>query len=240
MATSTQPRQHVSDGGWAKKRGKRQKTWSTRKRGSNRDVRVLAEPWAGRRSLQRLRMKELLRTLQDANVRPIAPKSAREAHGNDECVLVDVRPWEEYRGGWAQGAHNVPLFRRIQGWEPDKVARRAAFLAFGVLQGTEENPQFLEQAKVAIQSTMEESTADCTEKEVVLMCLGGTWPRFDATMDTSAKNGKITRSLQAAYTLVEAGFKRVRVMEGGLRAWYEAGLDMECEEAWSDEWNIES
>lgn len=200
----------------------------------------MAEAWAGQRSLQLLRMKELMQTLENARVRPIAAKNAREAHGNGNCVLLDVRPWEEYRGGWAQGAHNVPLFRRIQGWEADKVARRAAFLAFGVLQGTEENPQFLKQAEEAILNTERESAANTMEKEVVLMCLGGTWPRLDATMDTAVKNGKITRSLQAAYTLVEAGYKRVRVLDGGVRAWYEAGLDMECEEAWSNEWNIES
>uniref|UniRef100_A0A7S3UD24 Rhodanese domain-containing protein n=1 Tax=Picocystis salinarum TaxID=88271 RepID=A0A7S3UD24_9CHLO len=240
MATSTQTTHHVLHGGWTKKREKRQATWSARKRTSSRNVKVMVEAWAGQKSLQRLRMKELMQTLEDARVRPIAPMNAREAHGNDRCVLVDVRPWEEYRGGWAQGAHNVPLFRRIQGWEPDKVARRAAFLAFGVLQGTEENPEFLKQAEEAIQNTEGISTVNNTEKEVVLMCLGGTWPRLDATMDTSVKNGKITRSLQAAYTLVEAGFERVRVLDGGVRAWYEAGLDMECEEAWSDEWNIES
>lgn len=240
MATSTPPLQHVLRHGWTRKAWKRSTTKSTKKKECKRNTSAMAEAWAGQRSLQLLRMKELMRTLEDAHVRPIAPVNAREAHENGTCVLVDVRPWEEYRGGWAQGAHNVPLFRRIQGWEPDKVARRAAFLAFGVLQGTEENPHFLKQAEEAIQNTQGQTDLIDMEMEVVLMCLGGTWPRLDATMDTSVRNGKITRSLQAAYTLVEAGFKRVRVLDGGVRAWYEAGLDMECEEAWSDEWNIES
>jgi len=199
----------------------------------------MAEPWAGQKSLQYLRMKELMKALEDAHVRPIAPRSAREGHANGRCVLLDVRPREEYRGGWAQGARNVPLFRRIQGWEPDKVARRAAFLAFGVFQGTEENPEFLEQAKeVVLQEAETGPSDDRSEKELVLMCLGGTWPRTNPGTDPPGRNGKITRSLQAAYTLVEAGFSRVRVMDGGVRAWYEAGLDMECEEAWSDEWDM--
>eukprot|EP00894_Picocystis_sp_ML_P000311 jgi/Pico_ML_1/50828/g1966.t1 len=171
----------------------------------------MAEPWAGQKSLQYLRMKELMKALEDAHVRPIAPRSAREGHANG----------------------------RIQGWEPDKVARRAAFLAFGVFQGTEENPEFLEQAKeVVLQEAETGPSDDRSEKELVLMCLGGTWPRTNPGTDPPGRNGKITRSLQAAYTLVEAGFSRVRVMDGGVRAWYEAGLDMECEEAWSDEWDI--
>lgn len=46
--------------------------------------------------------------------------------------------------GFIGGSVNVPLYQPIDGWSPFNIARRAGYLAFGVLEGTEPNPDFIE------------------------------------------------------------------------------------------------
>jgi len=57
---------------------------------------------------------------------------------------VDVRAEDQWRLGTLPGAtRNVPVFALIRGYSPFKIARRALFALFGVLNGTEYNPLFL-------------------------------------------------------------------------------------------------
>lgn len=42
-----------------------------------------------------------------------------------------------------EGAVNVQVYRLIKEWTAWDIARRAAFAFFGIFQGTEENPEFL-------------------------------------------------------------------------------------------------
>lgn len=189
--------------------------------------------WAGKVGLQKIRFPEIRRALEKANVRPITAERTRLGLERERLYLLDVRPEDEYRGGRACGSYNVPLFRRILGWNASKVARRAAFLAFGVVNGTEENPEFLNSVLDAFDAS------NVMDKEIVVVCGSGSWPWRDDVPTETYDSRKITRSLQAAYTLVEAGITNVRVLDGGVRAWYEAGLDMECDDAWSKEWDIE-
>lgn len=46
--------------------------------------------------------------------------------------------------GFIEDSVNVPLYQPIEGWTPFNIARRAGYLAFGVLEGTEPNPNFME------------------------------------------------------------------------------------------------
>jgi len=41
------------------------------------------------------------------------------------------------------GAINVQIYRLIKEWTAWDIARRAAFLFFGIFSGTEENPEFI-------------------------------------------------------------------------------------------------
>lgn len=61
-------------------------------------------------------------------------------------TLLDVRTEDQYKAGFIAGAVNVPLYRSIKGWEPFKIARRIGYAAFGVFNGTEANPMFLDGA----------------------------------------------------------------------------------------------
>lgn len=45
--------------------------------------------------------------------------------------------------GFIYGAVNIPLYQPIAKWDALSIARRAGFALFGVLNGTEPNPDFL-------------------------------------------------------------------------------------------------
>ncbi len=79
--------------------------------------------------------------------------------------IIDVRPVDQYQSGFIQDSINVPLYQPIEGWDQRQILRRLGFALFGVFNGTEINPNFLEEMAQA---------APDTDKGVVLICnLGG-------------------------------------------------------------------
>jgi rhodanese-related sulfurtransferase len=127
-------------------------------------------------------------------------------------VLIDVRTDDQYQKGFIEGAKSVPLYRMIQGWEPFKIARRVAFAAFGVLKGTEPNPDFLDEvAKVANKDT-----------GIVLCCnVGG-----DLTAPEGGTPAIQSRSLVAAYELLKDGYSPIRILQDGVNGWRASGRDL--------------
>jgi rhodanese-related sulfurtransferase len=67
------------------------------------------------------------------------------------AAVLDIRPEDEFDKGHIPGALNVPFYRPIQGWTPWQAARRVAFAAFGILKGTEVNPNFESEVKELVQ-----------------------------------------------------------------------------------------
>lgn len=61
-------------------------------------------------------------------------------------VYAAVPHGESRLQGFIQGSVNVPLYRPIEGWDAYKVARRVGYALFGVLKGTEPNPNFMQGA----------------------------------------------------------------------------------------------
>ncbi|GMH40204.1 hypothetical protein BSKO_08108 [Bryopsis sp. KO-2023] len=122
-----------------------------------------------------------------------------------DIAVVDVRPLGEWEEEHIPGSINVQLYRQIEGWSAFKIARRMSFAAFGVFDGTEMNEEFLEEV------------ADVASKEdpIILVCgMGGS---LDKT--SYFENGTPTRSLIAAYELVQNGYQDVRVHKGGVKGW---------------------
>ena len=142
---------------------------------------------------------------------PGAPSSSSSSSSGSSggALVLDVRPPDEFRRGHVPGAVNVPLFRPISGLSPRAVARRAVFAFFGVLNGTECNPAFSQEAARALEG----------RKRVVAYCnVGGSFG--------SETNGRGTqsRSMSAAYELIRAGIcgnNRVRIdmLKGGFNEW---------------------
>lgn len=151
-------------------------------------------------------------TLKQNGVSFISPAQA----ARNGTPIVDIRPSNEFSKGRLPGAVNCQFYQPIEGWGPDKIARRVAFTFFGV-PGTEVNPEFLEQVAAAVPKR----SGGC-----LLVCnIGGS---LDPT--GPSKFGRQSRSLTAAYELVQAGFKNVKILEGGYSAWAKEDRDVEMEE----------
>lgn len=79
--------------------------------------------------------------------------------------IIDVRPAGQYEAGFIQGSINVPLYQPIEGWEQRKILRRLGFALFGVFNGTEINPNFMQQ--------LQEAAPDMEAGAVLICNLGG-------------------------------------------------------------------
>lgn len=132
-------------------------------------------------------------------------------------IVVDIRPKKEYEEARVPGAVNVEFFQLIDGWDPVKVARRAVYAFFGILNGTEFNPNFFEEFESAVSGKK--------GKEIILYCnIGGSLDRW-----ANSEFGRQSRSLTAAYELYRAGYKKVSVLDGGMASWIKNGLDYETD-----------
>ncbi|PNH10969.1 Rhodanese-like domain-containing protein 14, chloroplastic [Tetrabaena socialis] len=149
---------------------------------------------------------DMATALRQANVRVVAPQELPWVKEKG-AVLVDIRPAASYSDGHLVGAASVPFYRQIEGWTPWKVARRVGYAMFGIAQGTEPNPDFIAEITGLV--------ADPESTPVVVYCnLGGS---LEQTKND--KNGQQTRSMIAAYELVQRGFKNVQVLKGGYFEW---------------------
>jgi rhodanese-related sulfurtransferase len=169
-------------------------------------------------------MRTRLREAQVAMVSPqeLAPMRARGA------VLVDVRPREDHARRRIPGARSAPIYRLIDGWSPEQFLRRVGFALFGVLQGTEVNPNFLDELRAAVAeaqvaaeaaSSSSPSSSSATTPRVILYCSqGGSIDAVGAAAAAAAagpvgggagggargKRGWQSRSLIGAFAVVEA------------------------------------
>ncbi|KXZ41689.1 hypothetical protein GPECTOR_319g23 [Gonium pectorale] len=147
-------------------------------------------------------------------VRVVAPQELAWLRDKG-AVLLDIRPEESYVQGHLPGALHVSFYQPIAGWTPWQVARRVGYAMFGISQGTEANPNFLEEVS--------ELVSDPASTPVVLYCnLGGS---LEPTK--TDPNGQQTRSMVAAYELAQAGFKALHVLKGGYNDWVANDRDIE-------------
>ena len=131
--------------------------------------------------------------------------------------VIDIRPAGEHASGRIPDSVNVEFFRLINGWDPMKVARRATYAFFGILNGTEFNAGFFEEFEAAVPDK---------RKGAVIYCnIGGT---LEPT--GPSKFGQQSRSLTAAYELTRAGYKSVQVIKGGYAGWKKAEREIEYDE----------
>lgn len=143
-------------------------------------------------------------------MRSIHANEARRLQQVEGYTLLDVRPKADYEEAHPLGAVNVELYRLIQEWTAWDIARRIGFAFFGIFQGTEENPNFLNDvgAKIGKDSPI-----------IVACAMGGTLKSTPSLLE-----GKESRSLIAAYLLVVEGFTKIAHLEGGVQAWFREGL----------------
>ncbi|GAX73407.1 hypothetical protein CEUSTIGMA_g859.t1 [Chlamydomonas eustigma] len=189
----------------------------------------------------------MMLTLQGANVKIISNQELAFARDSGH-IVVDIRPEADFKNGHIAGAVNVPFLQPIQGWSSWQTLRRVGFALFGVLNGTEVNPDF--EAKVSGLYTS-------ASKPVILYCsLGGSfgsvkgsivsnsagedpWPeRGSVGIDSGSNNFNMghlgnnrtiqTRSMMAAYQLLLNGVDKISVLGGGYTGWVNSGRDVDC------------
>lgn len=156
-----------------------------------------------------LRGWEVMATkLKERKVGFMAPQEVVAAQRRGVAV-IDIRPVAEWEQAHIPGAVNVEFMRLISGWDAWQVVRKTAFAFFGISNGTEANPDFVEEvAAVAGRG-----------KPVVLICnLGGS---LDPDYQPS-KDGQQSRSLMAAYELYCSGYSKLSVLKGGMSEWQRA------------------
>ena len=135
-------------------------------------------------------------------------------------VLLDVRPTGQYEEAHPAGAINVPAFRVIEGGKNGMQSfMRFAVMSLNGVTPTEANPDFVEQ--------LENVVAENQGKTFLFICReGGT-----LTPSTTFPFGKVSRSLKAIWRALHNGAKvdsgKMVHVEGGIRAWAQAGFDME-------------
>lgn len=156
--------------------------------------------------------------LRDSKVKMVSVDEVeRMSSGWGSNTVIDVRPVGEYDNGHVPGSTNVEFYRLIEGWDLVKIARRALFAFFGVLNGTEYNDRFLEEFQAAVPDK---------SKRVILVCsIGGT---LEPT--SPSKFGRQSRSLTAAFELINAGWKNISVLDGGFGAWKKADKSIDFNE----------
>jgi len=157
--------------------------------------------------------REVLLTNQ---VRSLSPKEALKLQ-QEGAVILDVRPKYEYDEASPAGAVNAQIYRLIKEWTPWDIARRAGFAFFGVFNGTEENPDFLQEVEAA---GLKKDT------RIIVACGSGGTTKPSQNFPL----GKESRSLIAAFVLCRSGYKKVVHLEGGVNAWVAADLPCEAEE----------
>lgn len=98
-----------------------------------------------------------------------------------------------------------------------KIARRATYAFFGIMNGTEYNPGFFDE--------IEEAVPD-KGKGIIIYCnMGGTIEPVGPS-----EFGQQSRSLTAAYELQRAGYRNVQVLKDGYSGWLKAERDIEYDE----------
>jgi len=161
---------------------------------------------------------KMFRYLTDKKLKSVSPNEAQKLMKRG-WVLIDTRPDNLYETSRAAGSKNASLYQPITGRSPMQVVRYALYKSMDVAP-VESNPNFLEDAQ----------TAMAKARGVIVACSegGDMTPQFP-----SFPNGKTSRSLEAAYEMLESGVGKQPNfvhLEGGLNAWFRAGLPGEGEQ----------
>lgn len=166
-------------------------------------------------------------TLTMKGLKSVSPKEALKMQSQG-WTIVDVRIEGDFDKSHAQGAVNVPFFRFVQGNEFWDNVKKFAMASFA-MKATERDPDY----SGTILSQFKKG------QKIILMCaIGGTlvtgvklrpdkYP--NGIEDPDRSFGRESRSLKAAYELMQAGWgsNNLVFVDGGFQQWRYQGLPME-------------
>jgi len=162
----------------------------------------------------RFKEEETWETMYEAlvatGVSYVTPKDASNKRG---AVMLDVRLEDAQAERRIPRAVSAALYRPIQGKDVFANIRRAAF-AFFAIAGTERNPEWLNQVQAAVKGNK--------GAEIICVCERG----GSLENKPGMKLGFQSRSLKAVYLLRQAGYRNVKVLDGGMYRWAREDLPM--------------
>ncbi|GIL91563.1 hypothetical protein Vretifemale_19161, partial [Volvox reticuliferus] len=165
--------------------------------------------------------------LVSKGLRSVTPEEAL-ALQDQGWTIVDVRLATDFEQVHAAGAVSLPLYRYVEGtgfW--DNVKKAAMAIGFA-MRATERDPDYQSKALSVLKKN----------QKIILMCaIGGTLDTLvdlrkgvkPAIRDPERAFGRESRSLKAAYELINAGWSANNLfwVEGGLQQWRFRGLPTE-------------
>ena len=135
----------------------------------------------------------------------------------NKAVIVDVRPEYQYNKYHIEPSVNIPLYRNVEGKSLMDQIKKVAVAAMA-MKATERNPNFGEDARRIL--------GDEKRRIIVACQLGGSMEtevvseRKNKTFkDPEKAFGRESRSLKAAYELIEEGYTNIAHLEGGISMW---------------------
>lgn len=154
---------------------------------------------------------KLLDSRKKGMLKNFEPGEAYRKWEDEDYVLIDVRTEDDFQEVHAIGSVCIPVFTPIKGDSFFKKQKRLANFFLGNTQATESNPTFIEEVFVQLDENK--------SQPVIILCRnGGSLPT------EKKKEGERSRSLIAAFRLLDADFTKVYFVEGGLQRWGQAGL----------------
>lgn len=152
------------------------------------------------------------------DLRSVTPDEAAIMLDEGKAVLLDVRLDEDFEESHPRGSISVPAFRIIKMEDGGGLGRmvKSLLMRSNGVTPTEASPDFSPAA----------AAAAGPDRVVIVACEAGGGPFATSTFPT----GKASRSLKAAWKLLHTGVlppERVLHLDGGVLAWFQAGLPME-------------
>ncbi|KAG2425186.1 hypothetical protein HXX76_013940 [Chlamydomonas incerta] len=170
--------------------------------------------------------------LVSKGLRSVTPEEARILAEQQGWTLVDVRLGDDFVKTHAEGAISLPIYRYVEGTSFWDNVKKAAMAVGFAMRATERDPGFGDKALAMLKKN----------QKVLLMCaIGGTLDTLvdlrkgvkKPIRDPERAFGRESRSLKAAYELINAGWdaKNIYWVEGGLQQWRFRGLPTEGTQA---------
>jgi len=165
---------------------------------------------------------EMRKSLLDFGLESIAPEEAQKLVKQNKAIIIDLSA--KYYLSHIEPSVHVPLYKVIKA--KDTLTSLGNFLSKATLLDWDAvNRNFLNDAKEILGEEKRLMIVSCTGGGSLKSEISNSKSNRGGT--NSSDSGIKSRSLRAAYELVEAGYTNVAHLQGGINAWKAAGLPME-------------
>jgi rhodanese-related sulfurtransferase len=165
---------------------------------------------------------EMRKSLLDFGLESIAPEEAQKLVKQNKAIIIDLSA--KYYLSHIEPSVHVPLYKVVKA--KDTLTSLGNFLSkVTLLDWDAVNRNFVNDAKEILGDEKRLMIVSCTGGGSLKNVIESKSNGGGASSDSDS--GTKSRSLRAAYELVQAGYTNVAHLQGGITAWKAAGLPME-------------